>query len=389
MRHIVIDGWYMGMTVGLGVFSERLAGALVRRASEAGLDVEVVVPKARCEQVSRLLPQAKVSVIESPRVGHTLLNEYLWKNRVGSWCARFRPQAILLSPAPFWSVRTPRQTVVVHHDCISRRFTRYHGKWLLRRWLVSQSEKFLSRCEVVITESQHARGDLIELAGVPSDKIRVIPAWLPPEYEVAAARQDAGRVRAQYNLPERYWLYVGGYDYRKNVEMLVAAYAAARVQSSCPTLVLAGNVPAPGCVRGPVCDVHGALKQAGLANDAVLRPGIVAAADMPGLYGGAELFLYPSLYEGFGLPPLEAMGCGCPAVVADNSSLPEVVADAGYRFKTDGIEGLKGVLAAAARQRLVLNPSFSAQEFSESDAMNQYLAVIRSLKKFPEEERAT
>ena len=377
MRRIVIDGWHLGAAAGLGSFSERLARGLAERAAAADWVVEVVVPSQRFRQANSTLPLAHLVSVGSPRVQHPLLDEYLWKNRIGLWCRRHRPDAVLLSPAPFWSVRAPRQTVVVHHDCINRHFVRYQGKWLVRRWLAQRTEKFLSRCSLVITESHHAGEELIRLVGVSRDRVKVIPAWLPPQYAASAAHPEAARVRSRYGLPDRYWLYVGGYDYRKNIELLIAAYATARTRAPCPTLVLAGKVP--GTKGGPVCDVWGALTRNGLETAAVRLPGFVAAADMPGLYAGAELLVYPSLYEGFGLPPLEAMGCGCPALVADNSSLPEVVADPEYRFDTRDASTLVALLEKAALRPLPLNPSFSAATFGERAAMDRYVAAIKPL----------
>ena len=308
-----------------------------------------------------------------PRMGNSLLDEQVWKTRLGAWCAR--RDAVLFSPAPFWSLRAPARVVVAHHDCIYRHFPRYLGKWFVRRWLAMRAERFLTRCTLVITESLHARSEIVAFSGINPTRVAMIPAWLPPEYTREAARRAAARVRLKYGIPERFWLYVGGYDYRKNVGFLVEAYARANEARKCPPLVLAGRIPGVG--RAPVCDVAGVLARTRVPADLVLRPGFVAEEDMPGLYGAAELTVYPSLHEGFGLPPLESMGCGCPAIVADNSSLPEVVEDPGYRFDTSSPAGLMALLTRAAENRLPLNPSFRPERFSELAAMAKYLNVLR------------
>jgi len=108
-------------------------------------------------------------------------------------------------------------------------------------------------------------------------------------------------------------------------------------------------------------------------------PGFIEDKDLPAIYAGAELFIYPSLYEGFGLPPMEAMGCGCPAIVADNSSLPEVVTDADYRFNTENPDALTTLLARAANTPMALNPGFSPEQFNADAAARDYVNLFRSV----------
>jgi glycosyltransferase involved in cell wall biosynthesis len=279
--------------------------------------------------------------------------------------------SVFFSPGPFWCARCPPRTAVTFHDCIYHHFPRYRGKRLLRRWLLGRRERFLARCAAVFTESEHAAGEIAGLRGCDAGHIHAIPAWLPPGYTAADAARNAPDVRKRYGLPERYWLYVGGYDYRKHIDQLLEAYAAMAAQA--PPLVLAGSVPTD--LAKPVCDVHGTIARLELSASVVL-PGFVEDVDMPGLYAGAELFVYPSRYEGFGLPPLEAMGCGCPAICADNTSLREVVTDREYRFETDTAGELQSLLERAARERLALNPSFDPLHFDEATAIRRYAAVL-------------
>ena len=106
-------------------------------------------------------------------------------------------------------------------------------------------------------------------------------------------------------------------------------------------------------------------------------PGFIASEDMPGFYGAAELLIYPSLYEGFGLPPMEAMGCGCPAVSANNTSLPEVIKDSSYRFSVLLPEELINLLIRAASKALPMNPSFAQNEYSEKTALSLLISRLR------------
>ena len=117
----------------------------------------------------------------------------------------------------------------------------------------------------------------------------------------------------------------------------------------------------------------------------VFLPGIIADADMPGLYAAARLLVYPSLYEGFGFPPIEAIACGTPALVADNSSLREVVPEEANRFSTDDPAALTRLLVEANQRPEAFRTSLRA-EFTEAHAIDTYLGILS--KAFPELGRA-
>jgi alpha-1,3-rhamnosyl/mannosyltransferase len=213
---------------------------------------------------------------------------------------------------------------------------------------------------------------MVSRLGYDASRVRVIPAWLTDEFSEAAAQVRAAAVRQRYDLPDRYWLYVGGYDIRKNVDMLIRVYASVRRRNSAvPPLVLAGRIPLD--LSKPVCRVRQTVAlELPAESGAISFPGFIDEADLPGLYAAAELFVYPSLYEGFGLPPMEAMGCGSPAIVADNTSLREVVTDADYRFGTASPEPLAKLLERACAAPLPLNPSFRREAFDKATAAAAY-----------------
>lgn len=174
------------------------------------------------------------------------------------------------------------------------------------------------RAARVIAISHSTARDVIDVFGIDAGKVDVAPPGtdferfrpLPPE-QVAA-------FRAARNLPDDFWLFLGTLEPRKNLPTLLRAYARLPRESR-PALVLAGG-------KGwDYADVFETIAQQGLERD-VQAPGFIPMADLPLWYNSASVFLYPSLYEGFGIPPLEAMACGTPVIVSDVSSLPEVVA---------------------------------------------------------------
>ena len=145
----------------------------------------------------------------------------------------------------------------------------------------------------------------------------------------------------------------------------------------CPPLVLAGSIPTR--IDRTLCDVQGALSRAGLTvGTDIFLTGLIADADMPGLYGAAEFLVYPSLYEGFGLPPAEAMAAGTPVLVADNTSLREVVPTVQNRFPLDAPEALAGLLVAASANPgkfvVPLDP-----RHREAAAIEEYLGVLAEI----------
>jgi glycosyltransferase involved in cell wall biosynthesis len=177
------------------------------------------------------------------------------------------------------------------------------------------------RARRIIAISRSTAQDVATHLHIPADRIDVaVPGYDHTVYrplptaEVAAFRQ-------QHHLPERFWLFLGTLEPRKNLVTLLTAYAALPPSQRLP-LVLAGG---KGWDYDPI---FAAIDRYNLVRD-VLLPGYLPLEDLPYWYNSAEVFLYPSVFEGFGLPVLEAMGCGTPVIVSDTSSLPEAAGTAG------------------------------------------------------------
>jgi glycosyltransferase involved in cell wall biosynthesis len=212
-------------------------------------------------------------------------------------------------------------TVFTLHDLIFLHFPEYHLPY--NRWYLSFAmPRFLRAADAVVTPSECSRQDAINFYGLPAEKITVIPEAAAPGFKPATDQTRLDAVREKYNLPKRFILHVGTIEPRKNLSRLLDAFKSLLAYQPDLRLVLIGK-------KGWLYDeFFQKLRGLGL-EEVVIFPGYVKEADLPSFFHLAEVFVYPSLYEGFGLPPLEAMACGAPVVCSNAASLPEVVGDAG------------------------------------------------------------
>ena len=181
------------------------------------------------------------------------------------------------------------------------------------------------RAARIIALSEHARQDIISTYGLAPETVTKIPIAAPTTFRPVVDKTELQRVRDTYGIEGEYILSVGSIQPRKNLRRLVASYSYlrhARPDSNLPKLVLVGK-------RAWLYDDTIQAIQENGPPDSIILTGYVPECDLPALYSGAVCFVYPSFFEGFGLPPLEAMQCGVPVIVGNRTSLPEVVGDAG------------------------------------------------------------
>ena len=190
------------------------------------------------------------------------------------------------------------------------------------RLTVGQTARKAAR---ILALSEYSRGDIIETYGIAPDRVLVTPPAAPGHFAPVTDSLELARVRRNYGIEDEYILSVGSIQPRKNLARLIAAYALLRrlrPQAKLPQLVLVGK-------KAWLFDeTVRAAAEHGLTS-VIIFTGYVPEADLPPLYSGARCFIYPSYFEGFGLPVLEAMQCGTPVIAGDRTSLPEVVGDAG------------------------------------------------------------
>jgi len=242
------------------------------------------------------------------------------------------------------------------------------------------------RARRIIAISQSTKRDVVRLLGVSPEKVEVVYCGIDEAFHPLAPlppqswgeRGAVAAFRSKRGLPERFILFVGTIEPRKNVARLIEAFASLR------TCELANLKLVIGGAKGWFYeDIFARVEELGLDSE-VMFPGYIPVSELPLWYNAAELFVYPSLYEGFGLPPLEAMACGTPVVVANTSSLPEVVGQAGLTVDPLDVEGLaeamrRALSDAGLRQEMRERGLQRARDFSWTKTAQETVQVYRRM----------
>jgi glycosyltransferase involved in cell wall biosynthesis len=272
---------------------------------------------------------------------------------------------------------SPCPVVVSIHD-LSFEHLPQTFKWRSRKQLRITVRRSARQAAQVIALSEYARSDIIATYSVNPGNVSVIPLAAPAHFGPTRDEVELQRVRQTYGIEGDYILSVGAIQPRKNLSRLVAAYSRlrwARPEGKLPQLVLVGKC------AWLYDETLRTIKELEISNSVILT-GYVPEADLPALYSGALCFVYPSYFEGFGLPPLEAMKCGVPVIVGDKTSLPEVVGDAGILvnpFDIDDIAaGIEKVITdSELRMQLRVKGLERAKLFDWQETARQTLAVYK------------
>src|SRR5919199_5790595 len=252
----------------------------------------------------------------------------VWWEQVGIVRAGTRERVDLLH-SPYWSnpLWSPWPTVVTVHDVIQFVLPEYAWRKISRLYfgLVSVGAR---RADAVITVSECSKRDIVKLLGLPPERIYVIGNAVDASFFPVRDPWLLAGVRERYGIGLRYILYFGGFDLRKNVPRIIEAYAQLPEHLRREyQLVIAGRYQHLGHPLYP--DPRETVRRLGLSDDNVVFTGQFREEDKAPLLSAATVFVFPSLYEGFGIPVLEAMACGTPVVTSNLSALPEVAGDAG------------------------------------------------------------
>lgn len=251
-----------------------------------------------------------------------------------------------VSPPVFLTPRTPY--VVTVHDLTFKFYPETMTRFARTYWSVC-TRYGIGGADAIITVSESTKRDLVTEYDMPSERVTAVSLAIDEGLDRSVTDDECRDVLSQYAVEEPYLLYVGTIEPRKNLERLVRAFDQVKSETGCDhRLVIVGK-------KGWLFDdVFAVVRDRGL-EDSVVFTGFVPDENLPAFYDGADGFVFPSLYEGFGLPPLEAMAYGTPVVVSDSSSLPEVVGDAGLLVNPKAVDSIADGIA-----QLITDPDLRA-----------------------------
>ena len=268
--------------------------------------------------------------------------------------------------------------VVTVHDLWLDRYPQYSAKLLGQRASFYRTRKTAHRARRVITVSEYSAQDIESLYGLPRERIVVIPNGVSEDFRSIVDRQDRDAIRRRFGLStERFILFVGGADPRKNHQALLKAYTLQSARLGDWRLVLVGDV------RHRFGDLQQTARTLGLEHRVVCT-GRLPIEDIRLLYANADLFVFPSLYEGFGMPVLEAMACGAPVITSNRTALPEVAGDAAVLVDPEDAdelaEAIVRVLETSSLRAELKERGFKrAKQFTWEQAARRTLALYREI----------
>lgn len=348
---------------GVGYYTEHLLHHLAVQP-----DNEVVVISNRAVETTRPLPpgvRIATSSWRTPRV--------VWMQTLAPRLLKQLQPDVVHFTNGMVPLASPVPTVVTIHDMSLTMYPRYHParRVLLNRPLVDLAAR---RADAIITVSQSAKRDIMRLYGLSADRVHVVHEAAAPTFRPVRDLQRLAAVRRRYGLADRFILYVGTIEPRKNLPKLIEGFARRHASGDLPhQLVCAGPY---GWLSG---DIENQIERLRIEH-ALRFTGYVPFDDLPALYTLAEMFVFPSLYEGFGLPVIEAMACGTPVVTGHVAALTEVAGGAVEHVERLDAEPLGDTMVRLARsperrQQLSILGLQRAHTFSWQRAARETLQV--------------
>jgi glycosyltransferase involved in cell wall biosynthesis len=333
----------------------------------------------RAPQLSDRFREVEV-VSALARLGENV--EQVYWEQMGIVAAGMREKIDLLH-CPYWSnpVWSPWPTVVTVHDVIQFVLPEYAWRKISRLYfgMVSVAAR---RAQAVITVSECSKRDIMKIIGLPAERIHVIGNAVDASFYPVRDAWQLANVRERYGIAPRFVLYFGGFDMRKNVPRIIEAYG--RLPESLRReyqLVIAGRYQHLGHPLYP--DPRETVRRLGL-DGSVIFTGQIREQDKAPLYSAASVYMFPSLYEGFGMTVLEAMACGTPVLTSNVSALPEVVGDAGALVDPYSADAISQQLAEllesqSTREELSRRGLERARHFTWPAVAEQTVRVYREI----------
>ncbi|HNX10907.1 MAG TPA: glycosyltransferase family 1 protein [bacterium] len=281
----------------------------------------------------------------------------------------------------FLSLSAAPKKVLTIHDLSFLRYPEFFSRRKNLWHRLINIKKLVKQFDCLVAVSEHTKIDIVEILKFPAEKIKVIYAGLNPELKPITDSNELSLVKTKYNLPDNFILYLGNIEPRKNIAGLIAAYNQLRRENKIgdTKLIIAG------ATGWRIKEIFKTWRKSPYQSDIIFL-GYIEKADKPALYSLARVFAYPSFYEGFGFPPLEAMACGAPVVSSAASSLPEVLGNAAVLVDPDNVRSLATALAEVIndgklRESLIAKGLVRAAEFKWEKTAAAYRQLFSDLTK--------
>lgn len=336
---IAINAWFWdNPSVGSGQYLKYLVPSLLN--ADNALEITLVLPHPI--QPEAAIPRLNFYVAAPPLPNPASNLAKVWFEQI-TFPRACRQLGADVAHVPYFgsALRPGLPTVVTIHDLIPMVLPEYRGDWRVRLY-TSLAAAAAAQANIILADSEASQRDIVRRLNLPDKQVRVVYLAPSPRYRYPQPEADIAAIKKKYNLPDEFVLYLGGYDARKNVSALLHAYTwvGATLQDAFP-LVLGGKLPAQETPLFP--DPLRLARELGV-DKYVVTPGWIAEEDLPLLYAAATVFVYPSRYEGFGLPVLEAMACGTPVVTTTAASIPELAGPAAFQIDPDDAKHLAAAI---------------------------------------------
>ncbi|MDO9464749.1 MAG: glycosyltransferase family 1 protein [bacterium] len=380
---IGIDGrCLVGEQAGIGKYAHNLIKALVEldKSNEYFLYFNVVRNREKEKLRQRCFISGARMTNRILTVPHrfTRICDFVMDRLAIPWALRRDKIDLFFSPTFCSVINLPSETrmVVTVHDVIYRLYPDFFPDYTKRR--LKALGETLIRANKIIADSESTKRDILKFFGVQANNIVVVYPGVSDSFHVVNDTKLIGSIRQRYNLSEPFMLFVGTLEPRKNLVGLIEAYSKLR-----KTMDLKHKLVIVGRKGWDYHPIFRRVEELKLRQD-ILFLGYLPEEDLPFLYNCADLSVYPSIYEGFGLPPLEAMACGCPVVTSNTSSLPEVVGEAAVLVNPQDIDdiawGIRQVLEDLERKRDLIRKGLRRSRlFSWSKAARETLAIFENI----------
>jgi len=325
----------------------------------------VFINRGEAEAAAMLTSGERVQIVPGSWSTKRPAYRVLWEQTTLPEELRRRHIDVFHSPVNVLPLRLPCASVVTVLDLAFLHYPQYFrpARRIYQRTFTTSSAR---RATLVVTIAESTKRELVERFHIPEERVRVIYPAIDADYQPERDVQRLAEFRARHDLPEHYLLFLGTLEPRKNLDVLVEAYARLRrLDELAPPLVLAG---AKGWYYDSLFERVRAL---GLERH-ITFAGYVSRDEQPLWYAGADLFIYPSVYEGFGLPIAEALACGTPTITSNVSSMPEAGGPVAVQVDPGDSEGL-----AHAMQRVLSEPTARERTLIEGPRWTRRFSVER------------